>query len=163
MRVFDLVGVVEAVEEVKEGFGGLIEEATSGEEKNSSEEEEAVEQEKKPVPAPRKTEIPDSEDEDDDEDEMLLETPVITTDVASPQKEQTEDERISPPERKEETAIEEKVSFILIDNLAHVLNPLSKEDHVQGKHAPAFPPLTARLNRPQQQHNPHPSSAPSQP
>jgi hypothetical protein len=164
MRVFDLEGVVEAVEEVKEGLEGSTEEGlTSSEEKKRSEEEEAGDQEKKPVSIPRNTVIPDSEDEDDEEDEMLLETPVITTDAVSPQKGQTEDEHISPPERKGETAIEEKVSFILIDNLAHVLNPLLKEDYVKGKHTPASPPLVARLNRLQQQHNPHPSSAPSQP
>ena len=161
MRVFDFEGVVEAVEEVKEEFGGSIEEAISVEEKKSSEEGEADEQEKKPVPVPRKTVIPDSEDEDeeeekkpvsvprktviadsededDEEDEMLLETPIITTDAVSPQKGQTEAERPRTSDRKEEVTNEGKVSLVLIDNLAYVLNPLLKEDYVKGKHTQRF-------------------------
>jgi hypothetical protein len=142
MRVFDFEGVVEAVEEVKEGLEGPMEKASPGEEEKGGEEKEVCEEKevneqvKKPVPIPRKTVIPDSEDEDEDEDEMLLETPIITTEAVGPEKGQMEVEHLPPPEKEEEVASEENVSFVLIDNLAHVHHPLLKEDYVPGKQTP---------------------------
>jgi hypothetical protein len=121
MRVFDLVGVREAVAELRDGLEGR----TSNEEEDDGKEQEVVEpatrQEEK-AKAPKRTVVADSEDE-----EMLFDTeipsPAATPPEASRPNQQStsRDEQPQPP-----------VKLILIDNLAHVLTPLLKKDSIQG-------------------------------
>jgi hypothetical protein len=146
MRVFDLVGVREAVGEIREGLEaegkvGAGEDNVGSREMVDVEEGKAEEAEKVKEAVPmKKTEIADSEDEeeeddeDEDEDEMLLNTesasfarsiappiaPILNPDLA----------RIPVEER---TAGDGRMAFIFIDNLAHVINPLLKKDYIQSK------------------------------
>jgi hypothetical protein len=152
MRVFDFEGVVEAVAEVREGLEGLAVESKD-EQPKAHDEETAQETEPLPVPVPvpRKTVIPDSEDEDeDDEEEMLLDHPAAAP-VSKPLPEaEAETSRPKTPEKKkqDEGEGEGKVSFLSIDNLAHVLTPMLKKDYVQGDLL-SLPPPSCTLS----QHN----------
>ena len=144
MRVFDLVGVIEAVGEIREELEGK----SQGNAENETVEvrtKEAVEDDRRrEAPPIKKTVIADSEDEeeDEDEDEMLLNTkptssthssiasappnipvPVMETDPAS-------------TAHQKHTAKEGRMAFILIDNLAHVIIPLLRKDYVQSKLPP---------------------------
>lgn len=140
MRVFDLEGVIEAVGEIGEGLEGRREEP-----KNSNVGEKSIMNKTKSVPAPapqKKTEIADSEDEDEDEDEMLFDDPqaehisIIPLEVhAEPERAKTPESMLGSLDMGEDEA---KVSFVLIDNLAHVLTPLLKKDYAQGKRRSAF-------------------------
>ncbi|KAF2794823.1 hypothetical protein K505DRAFT_360720 [Melanomma pulvis-pyrius CBS 109.77] len=125
MRVFDLEGVVEAMEEIGEGLEGKGE----GEEMKNREQEVVVEKKSLTVPK-RKTVIADSEDEDEDDEEMLFDNPAANIIPMPPLEVSKNPERSKTPERGEEGVDEGKVSFVLIDNLAHVLNPLLKKDYV---------------------------------
>ncbi|KAF2676143.1 hypothetical protein K458DRAFT_322730 [Lentithecium fluviatile CBS 122367] len=124
MRVFDLVGVVEAVGEIRDGLEGKW-----GRETTEVGETKATEQNQTEGPRPKKTVIADSEDEDEEEDEMLFETedaPRVTP-KSDPIPEQ--DLLKAPCEAYPEN--EDRISFTLIDNLAHVINPLLKKDYIQ--------------------------------
>jgi hypothetical protein len=149
MRVFDLVGVIEAVGEIREDL----------EVKKKSD-----------VVPPRKTEIADSEDEDEDDsdDEMLLNTePTAIAHSTSPLLPESAAETLPPlqhagvSEAPPSTG-EAQISFILIDNLAQVINPLLKKDYIQSTSIPLLLPIPIHINHPQ--HTPYqsPSSSPSQ-
>lgn len=128
MRVFDLIGVVEAVSEIKGELEGIS---------NPSEVQHLQEEKSEPKAAleqkvAKRTVVEDSEDEDDN---MLFDLdsppPVITT---SP----PPNAKLIPQEGSVEasnqgfTVGQTKTSFILVDNLAHVLSPLLKKDYIQG-------------------------------
>ncbi|KAH7135650.1 hypothetical protein B0J11DRAFT_518863 [Dendryphion nanum] len=133
MRVFDLVGLGEAIREINDGLEGVrkVEQEKSegnGEEKPAREEVNAV---KKTVE--KKTVIADSEDE---EDEEILFQPDPTPAASeafhqqSPALPEPELETSSRLDKKPSEQ-EGKIDFILIDQLAHVLSPLLKKDHIQ--------------------------------
>ncbi|KAF2476944.1 uncharacterized protein BDR25DRAFT_321491 [Lindgomyces ingoldianus] len=123
MRVFDLVGVMEAISEIRDGLEmppvSLSRRSAEGAPRN-------VEEPKKV----HKAVIQDSEDEgeDEDEDEMLFEPRPRSKPILDPE----------PPKLaavkdldNSDADIEGKVGFILIDNIAHVINPLLKNNYVQ--------------------------------
>jgi hypothetical protein len=143
MRVFDFVGVREAIAEIRDDLEGR----KVGVRSPKSRTPERLKSPKRPTPEPltpeplpKRTVVADSEDEDDD-DEMLF-------DAASPPKPEKAAPAVqepSPNQQLQASAIETmsesipqqeeppgKVTFILIDNLAHVLNPSLKKDYVQG-------------------------------
>lgn len=151
MRVFDLVGVMEAISEVREE----LEAGQSNPVPATAAKEELVgvpeEEKRDPGPAllenpkkmPRST-IADSEDEDE---EMLFDEPVSepsqteaearAAQAPGPpnQPPQTEPETEPAPEPSEE-GIEERhpenrISVIMIDNFAHVLSSPLKKDYLQ--------------------------------
>ncbi|KAF2249099.1 hypothetical protein BU26DRAFT_312056 [Trematosphaeria pertusa] len=132
MRVFDFVGVMEAVSEIRDGLEGRRPPA----EKDEIESVKKIEKEDEAPPQPpRRTVIADSEDEEDD-DEMLFdnEAAALAQSVALPASQPNVQPQLPDPahEDEQERGLEEKISFILIDNLAHIINPLLKKDHVQG-------------------------------
>jgi hypothetical protein len=107
MRVFDFVGMSEAVNEVRADL-----------EASKSHEDTLVE----PQPVePIRQEIPDSEDEDDD---MLL-------DWEPTQQPKEGDAILKPPSNESD----DKMGLLLIDNIYHVVNPLLKGNYVQGEQA----------------------------
>ncbi|KAH7382222.1 hypothetical protein BKA66DRAFT_570517 [Pyrenochaeta sp. MPI-SDFR-AT-0127] len=140
MRVFDFVGVSEAVSEIRDVLEGRIAvEAKQESIPTEAEKPPAVE-----IP-PRRTFVADSEDEEDDE--MLFDSEAT---VPEPEPEPEcapapalEEPRLELPQKTtSEHHLEEqgpghgkegsgKVKFILIDNLAQVLNPLLKRDYIQ--------------------------------
>lgn len=145
MRVFDFVGVMEAIAEIRDGLEGRKKDkegTVSGEMVGAPEvpsQEGAfliTENQKKPTELGQVEEriIPDSQDEDD---EMLLfeheiATHTTPTAVQGPELAETEP---PAPTRQAETVQQDEViqtSFILVDNLAQVLSPLLKKDYVQG-------------------------------
>jgi hypothetical protein len=114
MRVFDFVGVGEAVGELREGVEGGKGEEVQGREEGG---EKMLQ---------KRTEVADSEDEGDEE-EMLF-------DMTGPPLETTEPHTASP---SQPTSIDKppqtpklKLKLILLDNLSHVLTPLLKKDSV---------------------------------
>jgi hypothetical protein len=154
MRVFDFVGVREAIAEIREDLESR---------KMAKRTKEEAKQERKrspmhhtpeparspkrptpepftPEPLPKRTIVADSEDEDDEDDEMLFDT-------STPPKEPTPSVQDPRPDKNLQTtttistAAHEshpqqdsppaKVTFILIDNLASVLTPLLKKDNLQ--------------------------------
>ncbi|KAF2176459.1 hypothetical protein K469DRAFT_700008, partial [Zopfia rhizophila CBS 207.26] len=139
MRVFDLEGVIEAVGEVRDGLEMKAKATMPTIEPISQPSEivprsvEVVKEAPKKIP---KTEIADSEDEDED---MLFESAPTSQHQApsipspsqpAPDSEPRQPEPAKTPDIPSPSA-EGKTEFILIDNLAHVLNPLLKNDHVQ--------------------------------
>jgi hypothetical protein len=144
MRVFDFVGMREAIGEIRDDLEGR---KRTGWKKQEGRGYTRPSTPKRPTPEPLTPEMPkrtvvaDSEDEDDDE-EMLFDTaePVETT-LPIPGPEQSK-----PSPQPEPKAITEqqaqppsKVKFILIDNLTQVLTPLLKKDFIQGNPSPPFP------------------------
>ena len=140
MRVFDFVGVREAIGEIRDDLEGR----KSSNRKKGEAKSEPVTKAKSPTPesrpVPKRTVVADSEDEDDDE-EMLFDTSPAPVEPASAVQQLvidqqqkttiTQDEAEAEPDApKEESA--GKVKFILIDNLAQVINPLLKKDYIQG-------------------------------
>jgi hypothetical protein len=132
MRVFDFVGVREAVGEISDG----IEKKKSVEPAPTTEENtktppaaEAVRNEspieKKPT---KRTYVADSEDEEDDE-EMLFDSDVTANTAVQPVQE-PDPMKIEAPETTQAEA--GHIKILLIDNLAQVLNPLLKKDLIQG-------------------------------
>ena len=128
MRVFDFVGMREAVGELRDEL--------EGQSRSNDEVMKTVNADRKTdPPLPRKrTEVADSEDEDEEleksDDEMLFDTETSTADPAplpepatsaSPQAEQHHPP--TPPTQS-------NIKIILVDNLAHVLNPVLKKDAV---------------------------------
>ncbi|KAH6633563.1 hypothetical protein C7974DRAFT_174317 [Boeremia exigua] len=135
MRVFDFVGVREAVSELRDGLEGRAEKGDKG----ITSVDKAVPDEK--PPPQKRTEIADSEDEDDDldtsGDEMLFDT-------APPPKPAPEIAAIPPAQ----TNPPPRLNLILIDNLAHVLTPLLKKDSVSATTlATTFLPTLSHLTR----------------
>lgn len=126
MRVFDFVGVGEAVGELRGGLEGRPVRAEDVEKVNETDRETSQ-------PPPRKRiEIADSEDEDEDmeasDDEMLFDKQTPPTNPSPAAK------PVSPPAiPRDQTNTSnrtphQRVKLILIDNLAHVLTPLLKKD-----------------------------------
>lgn len=142
MRVFDFVGVIEAVGEIREGFE--VKKMEIGRGCVEARERVVVAEEKRSKAVPlRKTEIADSEDEDEDEeDEMLFNTEPtslahsVTPPVAPKAPDVIPEPSFSRIPNEEGTASEGQMSFILIDNLAHVINPLLQKDYIQSKTPP---------------------------
>ncbi|KAF2634855.1 Pal1-domain-containing protein [Massarina eburnea CBS 473.64] len=132
MRVFDLVGVMEAVGEVRDALEGrmgpvVLEEKKEMPDGVGSEKRDEVEASRTLA---RKTEIADSEDE---EDEILFESETETATTYQTQLDNpTATVQVLEPDLMKMEGISEtegKVTFILIDNLAHVVNPLLKKDY----------------------------------
>ncbi|OSS51023.1 hypothetical protein B5807_04232 [Epicoccum nigrum] len=128
MRVFDFVGMREAVGELRDGLEGRS--------KSNDEVIATVNADQKiDSPLPRKrTEVADSEDEDEEleksDDEMLFDTETSTADPAPVPEPAT-----SPPTQAKQhhspiPPIQSRIKAILVDNLAHVLNPVLKKDAV---------------------------------
>jgi hypothetical protein len=134
MRVFDFVGVKEAIGEVREeleGRGGLAD--GDGVERDGVEVSEKMVVDEEPAPPPKRTEVADSEDEDEgveaEDEEMLFDVPVPDepASTSAPLPSVATPQRNSP---EKQTA--PNLKLILIDNLAHVLTPLLKKDSIQG-------------------------------
>jgi hypothetical protein len=96
VRVFDLFGIIEAVDEIREAYG------TRRQPQSPRSARKAIRS--------RLGVVPDSEDEDEDE------LPEIETNQS---------------DQKELAAA--KVGFVMIDNLASVMSPMLKTNHVHGK------------------------------
>lgn len=156
MRVFDLVGVVEAVGEIRDGLEGKSKAETKGKVMEEQKFENAVEVQEdnqKEKEKMKKTVIADSEGEEDEDEEMLFEfaesTHVDTEPQPEPEPEPTGNrhrpvdskpvakfESATKPETQtkphESGAAEPRVSFILLSTLSHILSPLLKKDFVHG-------------------------------
>lgn len=119
LRVFDFVGVVEAVNELN---GELQAEATKG-----GPEEIKVAKKLPPPELPkRRIEIADSDEEEDDA--MLFDSPPLVTDGQA---------SVKPPETLPLEALE-KVGMILVDNISQVVNLMLKTNYVRGSSLCAF-------------------------
>ncbi|KAH7070497.1 hypothetical protein BKA63DRAFT_568878 [Paraphoma chrysanthemicola] len=141
MRVFDFVGVREAIGEIRDDLEGR--KAARGKEKEAQQEPIAIPQppepevEPEPQLVPKRTVVQDSEDEDEDDDEeMLFNTSTLPTPAPAPEPPaQNTTPLPSPPPQPQpnppESSPPNKPSFILIDNLTQVLNPLLKKDSIQ--------------------------------
>lgn len=143
MRVFDVIGVMEAINEIRNELDGT---GKRGEVKRKESPTEELVPKREDFPLRQKrTVVADSEDEDD---EMLfdVEEPENMDSHASfPETEtQTENSRDAPApnplptsEKLEETEISStgvpRTSFILIDNLAHIITPVLRKDYVHGR------------------------------
>lgn len=133
MRVFDFVGVTEAVGEIRDGIEKKDMDPTSTT-KDKKENMHGQESAKGEPPVEKvqmkRTFVADSEDEDDDEDMLFDSDVAITTTVQpvqDPQPVQTK-----APEASHAEAERCNVKLILIDNLAQVLNPLLKKEYIKG-------------------------------
>ncbi|KAF1919145.1 hypothetical protein BDU57DRAFT_132197 [Ampelomyces quisqualis] len=130
MRVFDFVGVREAIGEIRDELEGRM--VVEPEQKSISTPKLSTSEPFKPEQELKRTVVADSEDEDDDE-EMLLdatealseETPAVRN-VSPPQTTPTK----TPPPQQNPSC--NKLKFVLIDNLTQVLTPLLKKDSIQG-------------------------------
>ncbi|KAJ4993754.1 hypothetical protein SVAN01_00808 [Stagonosporopsis vannaccii] len=137
MRVFDFVGVKEAVDELREGLEGRAIEEGSVE--NVTMPEDVVEEELERAPKKR-LEVADSEDEEESlvvsDDEMLFDTkpPPADQDPSPASKQEAAlPTNVHPAELKPSTShSNSKLNLILIDNLAHVITPLLKKDTLSG-------------------------------
>lgn len=144
LRVFDFVGMREAVGELRDGLEGR--EVSDGGGRAIGKEREASTAGKggaeKELPLQvERTEVADSEDEDEDledgDDEMLFDTTALgsvadpvqmlpsnpTADVGTPNSGPEEQDTTNPVSQL-------PLKTILIDNLAHVLTPLLKQDAI---------------------------------
>jgi len=134
MRVFDFVGVREAIGEIRDGIEKKkdAERASNAEEKKATLPIEEPAQEEPPVEKVpvKRTYVADSEDEEDDE-EMLFDSDVTDTTAAQPVQ-NPEPTRIEASETINAEIVPGPMKIILIDNLAQVLNPFLKKDYVQG-------------------------------
>lgn len=144
MRVFDLVGVLEAVGEIGEGMrvdraGFKEDEVRKVElEIKESEQKKSGQEEKQG----RRTVVMDSEDEDED---MLFDAP-SEPDVAptipeggkgipvahTPNPRPLQNDHADESTENTTNPAPERISFILIDNLAHIVSPLLRKDEDQG-------------------------------
>lgn len=136
MRVFDFVGVREAIGEIRDDLEGKQSSKPPREEARDGSTTVPKPSTPEPQPAPKRTVVADSEDEDEDE-EMLFDTsasppkqapaipqpPADSAHLTKPTPSATEPN----PEEGENPA---KLKFILIDNLAQVINPLLKKDYI---------------------------------
>jgi hypothetical protein len=161
MRVFDFVGVREAIGEIRDGLERRNKpdrQTTNTPKQTSMISKPATPKRPTPEPLtpeqqPKRTAVADSEDEDEDE-EMLFDTTAISRElIPAPavQEVEPEPELKSPPqsentirqqaEQQEADQPLSPVKFILIDNIAQVLNPLLKKDYLQGTLPLTFLPL----------------------
>lgn len=144
MRVFDLVGIIEAIGEVRDSLEGWkpVDEAAA--EKQREGPTMASKEIVSPEEPPRRMVVADSEDEDD---EMLFEpetAPAVALVVPPEQDNQSERSQELPRQPEEK----EGITFILIDNLAQVVNPLLKKDYIQSMvsiRTPDLPEIWANL------------------
>lgn len=136
MRVFDLVGIGEAVGEIRANLEGKTkndEGRKEGVEQDVGQEEKSMERRAET----KRTEIADSEDED--EDEMLLDAaesqtsapPVHAPQQQIPVADIPEALDVGSAEHDEREGEQTKIRFILIDNLAHVVTPLLKKEYIR--------------------------------
>lgn len=149
MRVFDYVGVTEAVHEIRDelGQGSSKRPAMNKDIKVTKAENNAV-KEPSPLPSilahappkapPKRTFVADSEDEGDDEDELLFDSDSQLKDNAAVQQISTGTPSITEPEdavsgiQADHSSGRGKVSVIFIDNISQILLPLFKKDSSQG-------------------------------
>jgi len=159
MRAFDLVGVMEAIDEIGEEFEGR---GTSekGREDTAEQSETDLKARAAELMPSKRTFIPDSEAEDED-DEMLLDNEVaygislggsnatppeqkVQARVAA-ERDSHEPPHAAPDEpqpkasektsRDEHTVMQKStITFILIDNLPQVVTHLQKKGYIQGLH-----------------------------
>lgn len=137
MRAFDLVGVEEAVEEVRIGLEGRETEDDGDKEAvestlrearkvRESSGDEGIEEWRKNL------EVADSEDEDEgydeDEDGMLLEPKTPTS-----ERQDGSERKASPRSGEPQGTQEEAVEILIIDNITQVVSPLMKSNYIQGK------------------------------
>lgn len=128
MRVFDFVGMREAVGELRDGL--------EGQSRSNDEVMKTVNADRKTdSPLPRKrTEVADSEDEDEEleksDDEMLFDTETSTVDPAPAPEPATSSSTQAQQRHPPTPPTQSKIKAILVDNLAHVLNPVLKKDAV---------------------------------
>ena len=144
MRVFDFVGVIEAIGEIRDEL-----------ERPQAAPAESSPMPSSPPPMPREpgmrrtvSKIGDSEDED--EEDMLFDSAAEAPEPPlSPHVEPvTETVSEAPPERissEESGPSTGKTGMIIIGNITHVLSPLMKTDYVQGP--PRFPLIPIFLTR----------------
>jgi hypothetical protein len=122
MRVFDSEGLVEAIDEVMNGF---VQRDEVKQENNIDATMSVLrdEQTKGPPPPVRKV-VYDSEDEDD-EDDMLFDSDAIGPAPS--------ESSLTPVEERHKAILSKEalVSFVLIDSIAHVIKPMLKNDYVQ--------------------------------
>lgn len=140
MRVFDFVGVGEAVGEIRDGIEGkkVADLIPGTEEKEEDARKEKAGKDELPIEKvpTKRTYVADSEDEEDDE-EMLFDSEAAIIAAAQPVQdaEPAQAQYPEPMETPETTHVEAErgqIKFILIDNLAQVFNPLLKKDYIQG-------------------------------
>lgn len=130
MRVFDFVGMREAVAELRAGLEGRGKDG--GTLKDDAAVEAIVAMSEQAPPLQERTEVADSEDEDEDEDvdasgdEMLFDAELSTKDPELLPA--VTDSPILPSDQQDSPRL--RLKLVLIDNLAHVLNPLLKRDTV---------------------------------
>jgi hypothetical protein len=116
LRVFDFVGVVEAVDELSDALRVDSKEA-SGESKGIEE----VSPPKLVELAKPRTEVADSDEDDED---MLFESPPAAV----------EEETLANPPSSLPSQTLEKIGMIIIDNISQVVNPILKTNYVRGKY-----------------------------
>ncbi|KAF1971914.1 hypothetical protein BU23DRAFT_581160 [Bimuria novae-zelandiae CBS 107.79] len=178
MRAFDLVGVMEAVGEVRDELEGILpregeppkpggshQDLPSEKDLNETSQEEILLEEpsreenvERPKEMPKRTFVADSDEEDEllfDDEPVLPMSTALPPPNAPPAVEDEllffdgADERIpvssppwdSPSQSDPETPINvlsnatlsSKPSFLLIDNLAHVVTPLLRKDYIQAQ------------------------------
>lgn len=136
MRAFDLEGVVEAVEEVREGLQGRTKAASA---------EEDTAQAKNPAPSTgqsgdragkrarimrMESGIADSEDEEEEEYMLFGGTATVIAGPAEPIPEAIE--RGAHTEQVEAEKADRSVGMIIIDDITRVVSPLMKSNYVKG-------------------------------
>ncbi|CAO2653175.1 Nn.00g025860.m01.CDS01 [Neocucurbitaria sp. VM-36] len=135
MRVFDFVGVRESIGEIRDFLEGRV--ALTSKEGVTAKEH-AVDERKLPVikTPPKRTVVADSEDEEGEEMLFDLEPAPAPAPAPAVQEQDTvqyfeveSTERHQEQDNKGDNG--SRVKFILIDNLASVINPLLKKDYIQ--------------------------------
>lgn len=157
MRVFDFVGVREAIGEIRDDLERK--KAPDHKTMNTRRQTPMISKPatpKRPTPEPltpepqlRRTAVADSEDEDEEDEEMLFDTiatskeptpaPAVQEVEPEPETELQQQPTKSNKEQEEAAPSSTSVKFILIDNLAQVLNPLLKKDYIQGTLSLTYP------------------------
>jgi hypothetical protein len=143
MRVFDFVGVREAVGEIRNGLEG-------GEDRVQERERMGTPKQPTPEPlTPKRTVVADSEDEDEEEEEGEEEEEMLF-DAAQPAPlpvPQTEPPKQHPSHHDpKENPYAGKLKFILLSSLTQVLTPLLKKDSIQGPFLHPLAPLHPQLH-----------------
>jgi hypothetical protein len=134
MRVFDLVGVAEAFDEILGELEGTnVMEETKEIIKGTSEKIGVEKEVPSERPASRKMVVADSEDED--EDEMLFDASSahnLTISIANTPDPILKPKSSSTP-RREHATYKSRLSFVLVDSVAHVVSLSLKKDYNQSK------------------------------
>jgi len=133
MRVFNLVGLEEAIEEVVDALETPKE--TELEPKSRGKDVEVgAEVKEVPLKPVRREVVQDSEDEGEDEDEeMLFDSTPLSPPPPTPRHLEQQPRQLNTGTDDEDRIRDSSVSFLLIDNIAHVIRPLLKENYTQGK------------------------------